>query len=307
MTGTPLRIVDAHVHLWDPARVDWYPYLGGGRDLGMGDVSGMARRFDPATYRSEANGWRVEKLVNVAAATGRHSVAETLELDRRAGSAADEAGGPDRPDRPDRPDVLPRLAAIVGGLPATDTVAEAVALLDEQMAAARFRGVRPMSPTAPPVPHDDVLAALAERALVFELLARPDALTDAARRLARHPDLTVVVEHVGWPRTTDADERALWRSGMTALAAAGEHVHCKLSGLAMPLGRLDADALRPWLEPAIEEFGPGRCLFASNFPVDGLYGTLGDLWSAYDEVTSGLAEQDRARLFAANAERVYRC
>ena len=47
MTSGPTRIVDAHVHFWDPARTDWYPYLGGGRDLGMGDVSGMARRFDP--------------------------------------------------------------------------------------------------------------------------------------------------------------------------------------------------------------------------------------------------------------------
>ena len=44
----------------------------------MGDVTGMSRRFDVPTYQSEAAGWNVEKLVNVAAATGRHSVEETL-------------------------------------------------------------------------------------------------------------------------------------------------------------------------------------------------------------------------------------
>ena len=69
MTERPARIVDAHVHLWDPARADWYPYLSGGMELDMGDTTGMARRFDAATYRAESAGWNVEKLVNVAAAT----------------------------------------------------------------------------------------------------------------------------------------------------------------------------------------------------------------------------------------------
>ena len=68
MTAKPARIVDAHVHLWDPARTDWYPYLSGRQRLDMGDVSGMARRFDVPTYRAESTGWNVEMLVNVAAA-----------------------------------------------------------------------------------------------------------------------------------------------------------------------------------------------------------------------------------------------
>ena len=67
----PARVVDAHVHLWDPARTDWYPYLSGRQQLDMGDVTGMARRFDVPTYLEESAGWNVEKLVNVAAATGR--------------------------------------------------------------------------------------------------------------------------------------------------------------------------------------------------------------------------------------------
>ena len=192
---TPLRIVDAHAHFWDPARTDWYPYLSGGLNLGMGDVSGMARRFDVATYRAESGPWNVMSWVNVAAATGIHSVAETIDLDRRA----ELDGHPD---------------AIVGGLPATESVAETIALVDEQLAARRLRGVRPMNPSAPPVPHDDVLRALVERNLVFDLLARPDQLEDAARRLAAHPDLVVVVEHTGWPRSGDDHERAVLGVGV---------------------------------------------------------------------------------------------
>jgi L-fuconolactonase len=286
VTERPARIVDAHVHLWDPARTDWYPYLSGGMELDMGDTTGMARRFDVATYRAESAGWNVEKLVNVAAATGPHSVEETLELDRRA----DVDGHPD---------------AIVGGIIPTDTPAEAVALLDRQMTAARFRGVRPMGQWDGPLPPADVLRALQERGLLFELMTHPDQLEAAASGLGGLDDLTVVVEHTGWPRTDTDEERALWRSGMRALAGAGEHVVCKLSGLAMPLGSMDPAVLAPWVEEAIELFGADRCMFASNFPVDGLHGTLDELFGAYSALTAGLDAADRDRLFAGTAERVY--
>jgi len=286
VTGRPGRIVDAHVHLWDPARTDWYPYLAGGRSLGLGDVSGMARRFDVPTYRAESAGWNVERLVNVAAATGPHSIDETLEVGRRA-----EVDG--------------QPAAIVGGLPPTASVAEAIEVIERQMATPRFRGVRPMGVGEGPVPAPEVLRALAERDLMFEVLARPDRLLDAAAALDGFDGLTVVVEHVGWPRTDTDEERALCRVGLEALAGLGPQVVCKLSGLAAAVGAIDAAAFRPWLEPAIEAFGPERCLFASNFPVDGLHGTLDDLFTAYSDVTAGLDEGARDNLFAATAERVY--
>jgi L-fuconolactonase len=250
MSPRPARVVDAHVHLWDPARTDWYPYLSGRQPLNMGDVTGMARHFDVATYRAESAGWNVEKLVNVAAATGRHSIDETLELDQRA-----EADG--HPD------------AIVGGIPPTGSVAEAVELIDRQMSASRFRGVRPMGFVEAPLPPDGVLRALQERGLLFELMVHPDQLEAAARGLAAFDDLVVVVEHTGWPRSDSAEERALWTAGIDALAALGPNVVCKLSGLAMPLGSMSLDAFAPWLDPAIAAFGVDRCMFASNFRVHG--------------------------------------
>jgi predicted TIM-barrel fold metal-dependent hydrolase len=288
MTQRPTRVVDAHVHLWDPARTDWYPYLSGAMQLNMGDVTGMARRFDVPTYQAEAAAWNVEKLVNVAAAVGHHSVDETIELDRRA-----EADG--HPD------------AIIGGIPPTGSVAEAVELLDRQMAASRFRGVRPMGQYEGPLPPADVLSALQERGLVFELMAHPDQLQAAATGLAPFDDLVVVVEHAGWPRSSADEEHALWRMGIDALAALGANVVCKLSGLAMPLGSMDAAAFAPWLEHAIEAFGVDRCMFASNFPVDGMHGTFDELYSTYAEVTAGLDDESRDKLFATNAERIYRC
>lgn len=287
VSAPPGRVVDAHVHLWDPARADWYPYLSQGQVHGPGDASRMNRRFDVATYREEASAWNVEKFVNVAAATGRHSVEETIELDRQAAAR----GGPD---------------AIVGGLPPTDTVAEAIEVIDRQMAAPRFRGVRPMGPLGEPVPEPAVLSALEERGLVFELMTHPDQLRAAAGHLAGHEHLVVVVEHTGWPRSNDNEEHDLWRDGIRALAETGPNVVCKLSGLAMPFASMSPGVLGPWLEQAIEVFGADRCMFASNFPVDAVHGSFDELFSTFSSVTAGLDERSRDKLFAANAERVYR-
>ena len=287
MAPPPARVVDAHVHLWDPARTDWYPYLGRTQAHGSGDASRMARRFDVDIYRAESARWNVEKFVNVAAATGGHSVEETIELDGSAG-----ASGPH---------------GIIGGLPPADTVAETIELIDRQMTASRFRGVRPMGAFEGPLPDADVLRALRDRNLVFELMAHPDQLRAAADGLAAFDDLVVVVEHTGWPRSGSEGERVLWRAGITALAALGDNVVCKLSGLAMPLGTMSVDAFAPWLEFAIEAFGADRCVFASNFPVDSMYGTFDELYTTFSDVTAGCDDETREKLFASNAERVYRC
>jgi predicted TIM-barrel fold metal-dependent hydrolase len=288
MTDKPTRVVDAHVHIWDPARTDWYPYLAHPPAGGGGDASRMYRRFDVDTYRAESAAWKVEKFVNVAAATGRCSVEETIELDGNSPAA----GGPD---------------AIIGGLPPTETVAEAIDLLDRQMTASRFRGVRPMGTNMGPVPDAAVLHALQERNLLFEIMSHPDQLEAAASALAGFDDLVVVVEHTGWPRSNSDQEHALWRAGIDALAAVGDNVVCKLSGLAMPFGSMLVGAFAPWLEHAIEAFGVDRCMFASNFPVDSMYGSFDDLYDTFNAVTAGLDSDARDKLFAGNAERVYRC
>jgi predicted TIM-barrel fold metal-dependent hydrolase len=295
----PHRIVDTHVHFWDPARTEWYPYLAADegsagstygravRDL-LGDVSGMARRFDPAIHAAESAGWNVEKVVNVAAATGAHSVEETLEVQRMA----DALGSPH---------------ALIGGLPPGDDVADAVAALDRQMAASRFRGVRPMGRRmSDPLPADEVLAALAERGLIFEAMAQPDTLPAVAEAVGAHEGLTVVVEHTGWPRSADAEEHRLWRRGIDALADLGPRVVCKVSGLAQPLAAMSAEAYRPWVDHVLEAFGPDRCMVGSNFPVDGLHGTLDELWSTYAALTAHLDDDARDLFFAGTAERVYR-
>jgi L-fuconolactonase len=77
--------------------------------------------------------------------------------------------------------------------------------------------------------------------------------------------------------------------------------------LAMPLGSIAVDVLARWLEHAIDAFCVDRCLFASNFPVDGMHGTFDELYNRYSAITAGLDDDARDKLFAANAERIYHC
>jgi predicted TIM-barrel fold metal-dependent hydrolase len=253
----------------------------------MGDISGMCRFFDAKTYFAESSKWNVKKFVHVAAASGSFLAAETAELEEQAQAT----GHPD---------------AIVGGITPNAPVADTVALLDKQMASSRFRGIRPMGEGAP-VPRPEILRALQERNLVFDFMGHTDELETAARGLADWGDLTVVIEHTGWPRSNSEEEYTLWKTGMSALAALGDNVNCKLSGLAMPLGSMAADVFKPWIEHCIEAFGVDRCMFASNFPVDGMHGTFDDLYSTYNELTAGLDAPARDKLFAGTAERIYRC
>jgi L-fuconolactonase len=74
----------------------------------------------------------------------------------------------------------------------------------------------------------------------------------------------------------------------------------------MAFRTMDSARLRPWIETCLELFGVDRCFFGSNFPVDGLGGTYGELIDAYRELTAELSADERHRLFVVNALRRYR-
>jgi predicted TIM-barrel fold metal-dependent hydrolase len=234
----------------------------------------------------EAAAWNVQKFVHVAA--GADFVAETLEKEEEASAT----GHPD---------------AIIGGVSLRVPVPEAVAQLDAQMVASRFRGVRPMGGSTDIVPSPGVLEALHDRGLVLEMLAHPDQIAGWAEALRGSTDLTVVVEHAGWPHSGSEEEFTVWRAGIAELASLGPRVHCKLSGLSTGLGTMDVEVLRPWIEYCLEVFGVDRCFFASNFPPDGANGTFDQLYSTYATLTADYDAESREKLFASNAEQLYRC
>ena len=142
---------------------------------------------------------------------------------------------------------------------------------------------------------------------------------------AAFPDTPVVLDHVGTPLGIAAyagrrEERfPAWKAAMASLAER-PNTTVKLGGLAMPhLGfdgvgdeaaPLSSAALaalwRPYVETAVELFGPSRCMFESNFPVDRWGCGYATLWNAFKRLAASASADEKADLFARTAERVYR-
>ncbi|MSQ52876.1 MAG: amidohydrolase [Betaproteobacteria bacterium] len=143
--------------------------------------------------------------------------------------------------------------------------------------------------------------------------------------LARaHPDQTIVINHIGGvsgtgPYLGKRDEvMQLWRRGVER-AAACPNVFMKLGGLGQPRvgfgwelrekppgsAELEA-AYAPYYLHCIEHFGPERCMFESNFPVERASCSYAILWNAYKRIATGYSPAEKALLFHDTAARVYR-
>ena len=146
-------------------------------------------------------------------------------------------------------------------------------------------------------------------------------LVDLARTF---PNTSIILDHVGTPLGIAGyegrrEERfPAWRASLTALADL-ENVSVKLGGLAMPFcgfpslfavppassAELAAE-WRPYVEACLDAFGPDRCMFESNSPVDSGTCSYGVLWNAFKRLTVGASDGEKQALFSGTAARVYR-
>ena len=126
-------------------------------------------------------------------------------------------------------------------------------------------------------------------------------MRDLARKF---PGITAVLDHCGFPQERTDDYFRSWQRGISALAEA-DNVICKLSGLGMCDWNWTVDSIRPWLLHCIDAFGPERCIFATNWPVDKLFSTYDALIDAYTEVVDGFSGDEKAAMFSGNAEALY--
>ena len=139
-------------------------------------------------------------------------------------------------------------------------------------------------------------ARLAPLGLHFELQAPWSQLEEAARLAGDFPETTIVLNHTGLP---NVEQLGGWRGAMATLAAR-PNVALKISGLGNVQHKRDV------VLAALELFGPGRAMFASNFPVDSLRHTFSEIFSEFDHITRGFPETQRRALFHDNAVRIYR-
>lgn len=297
-----LAIVDSHVHLWDLTRIR-YPWLTPPLPVGItGDVSPIARNYLLDDYLADASApdapGRVTKIVHVEAGA---DPADALDETRWLQSTADQRGFPQ---------------AIIAH--AELEKPNAAALLAEHAAHRNVRGIRQIinwhpDPAKTYTPRDLLadeswhagFAQLARYGLSFDLQIYPAQMPAVARLAARHPDIPLILNHAGMPVDKDAAGIEAWRAGLRALAAR-PNVSVKVSGLAMLDWQWSRESLRPFVLETLDIFGADRVMIASNFPVDRLFGSFASFYGAYDSLLGGASPQERAQLFARNAERIYR-
>jgi len=216
------------------------------------------------------------------------------------------------------------------------------AMLDAHEAAGggRFRGIRhttawddsiqPTSPLqkGPGLLRDERFRAglrrLGERGYSFEAWQYHPQLAELVDAVRTAPDTRIVINHVGaplrgGPYLEDRDDvMRVWGTGMRNLAAC-PNVFMKLGGLGMPINGFDyhkqplpptslriAEDWRPFIEPAIEWFGAGRCMFESNFPVDKGMVSYPVLWNAFKRLAAAASPSEKAALFHGTAKTFYR-
>jgi predicted TIM-barrel fold metal-dependent hydrolase len=137
------------------------------------------------------------------------------------------------------------------------------------------------------------------------------------------PDLPIVLNHIGGLILTgpyahrDDEVLAMWRAGIEVVARC-PNVSVKLGGIGMPRTGFDwhlrakpigseelAESMAPLMTYCIDQFGPERSMFESNFPVDKVSYSYTVLYNAFKRLSAGYSPKERAAMFHDTAARVY--
>lgn len=218
-----------------------------------------------------------------------------------------------------------------------------VPVLEAQIAASpnRFRGIRHRAawPERQPPPRGQGASRehllldpefrrgftfLRQYALTFEAWLFHPNIPDVAELAKAFPDTIIILNHLGGPIIEglfpgSRDEIfAQWKKDIATVAAC-PNVVMKLGGIQMAINGFGwhdrptpptSDELiatnGPWYEHAIDQFGPNRCMFESNFPVDRVSCSYTVLWNQFKKLSKGFRADERTKLLHDTAARVYR-
>ncbi len=275
-------VVDTHVHVWDIERSDLYWMTPELEHL----LRPLRRTFTPDDLDPLRRAVGVDQVVIVQAARSAWDHGWWFQL----------------------AETYPWITGVVGWV---DLEAPEVGeQLDRYRQSPSFRGVRA---TAENEPDPNWLArpsvrrgirAVAERGLTLDLLVRAEHLPHVPRLAEENPDLRLVVDHLAKPPIASG-ELTLWRERMATLVPY-PNIWCKVSGLLTEAGPSPtAEAIRPVVAFALEQFGGSRLLWGSDWPVSTLAADYVVTFRTLLEALGPLAERDRALLFGGNALRVY--
>ncbi len=150
------------------------------------------------------------------------------------------------------------------------------------------------------------VARLGARGLAFDLCARQDQLGLMTGLVDACPDTQFILDHCGVPKIAGGDID-IWRKAIAPLAERA-NVAVKISGIPAycPHGQANAETLRPWVENTLALFGWDRCVWGGDWPVCTLNGTFASWCAALDEILAEETAENRGKLYAENAKRIYK-
>jgi len=279
--ATPVPVIDAHHHVWDPA-VRAQPWLDSDDALAP-----LRRPYAVTDLSPLAAAAGVTATVVVQTVTEPTETPELLALARTS----------------------PLVSAVVGWADLTQPgITDALAELRAGPSGEFLAGLRHPLLTEPDpgwLARPDVrrgLRALAAAGLTFDLVLRPGQLATAVQAAAAIPELTFVLDHFGnVDVTAGTTPDRTWAASFGALAALPNTV-CKLSGI---LGEAPAGQLRPYVDLALAAFGPQRLMFGSDWPVCTLRAGYRDVVARAVALTASLSPAEQAAILTGTARAVY--
>lgn len=291
-------IVDAHHHLWDlgACRHTWLAERGVVRFFG--DPAPIQKNYHVKDLRADFGSLPVRKTVHIQVGVEvDDSLNETAWLQQQSS----EHGLP---------------TAIIPFCDLTkDTVSED---LDAHASHAGVRGIRQIigrsaeedrktgtSSLLGDPRFKRGLQVLSDKGLSFDLQLTPPLMQAATSVFSDLPDLKVALCHCGSLSAFDPDSISEWKQGLQALARLPNLI-CKISGFGMFDHDWTQDSIAPLVHRVIEIFGPERCAFGSNFPVDKLYASYEETIGAYLNICEVYSPEERDAMFRTVAEDFYR-
>ncbi len=288
--GRRFEFIDAHVHFYDLAhstlRYSWlepdfiHPAIG--------NIDAIKTyRYLLDNYTAETRFAGVIGAVHVQAALGSVDPAEESEFVNGQLTA----------------DSLPVM--LVGDARMQSDDVEAT--LARHARHANFRGIRDFAVgdyLVDPAFHRGY-ALLEKYGMSYDLDATAENLPKARDLALKFPGVDLILGHAGFPQERTDEYFETWSAGLAAMAEA-PNTACKISGLGMKDPRWTVESIRRWVLGCIEAFGIDRCMFGTNWPVDRLFSSYGDVVAAYREIVAEFTDDEQRKLFVDNARRWYR-
>jgi L-fuconolactonase len=310
-----LPIIDAHIHLWDFSTPAYFA-----SDLAHDANAGHA--VQASVYVECTMGY------DDSAPQALRPVGETRFALAQALAA---------------PDSHRVAAAILGAADLSQGKAvEPILQAHKEAASGRFRGIRtraawdddpvagyPGSSSAPEgllcqPGFVEGVKCLGANGMSLDVWLFHTQLPDVCHLARQCPNVPIVINHTGGPLGVGAyagkraEVFAVWSANIREVAKHA-NVHIKLGGLGISRIGFGFDALPeplssdtlakmwgPYVATCIDAFGPERCLFASNFPVDKAVCSYTTLWNTFKKLTYAFSTHERAGMFFGNAQALYR-